>query len=352
MRQRRGGPALGALGQRGGEPGVGAHALARQQVVVDRLAQQRVPEPVALALVGHEHLVGDGLAQRRLDLGGGQGGHPEQQRVGDPAAGDARDPHQLLGAGGQLVEPGGEHVGEGPGQLGQAVRATAVGGGGGEELLGEVGVAVGAAVHVEHHLARDGPTAQQPEVAAELVGAERGEVDPLDDGQPRQLAEQRSERVAAVQVVGAVGGDHEHALVPQAGGDEAQQVAAGGVGPVQVLDDEQDGAVLRTERAEGGVDGVEQRQAVVVTGVVPGAAAAEQGAERGEAVEGVGRGGIGRGLAEGLGEGEVGEPGAAEVDALAGEDQGTGRAGALAQLAHQAGLADTGVAGDEPDART
>ena len=41
-------------------------ALARQQIVVQRLAQQRVAEAEALILVGDQHLLGERLAQRRL----------------------------------------------------------------------------------------------------------------------------------------------------------------------------------------------------------------------------------------------------------------------------------------------
>ncbi len=49
-------------------------SLARQQVVVHRLAQQRVTEAQAGRLAGHQHLLGDGLAQRHV------------QRIGlDPA---------------------------------------------------------------------------------------------------------------------------------------------------------------------------------------------------------------------------------------------------------------------------
>ena len=57
-------------------------ALARQQVVVQRLAQERVTEAEALVLVGDQNLLGERLAQRRLG------------RVAI-AAGDGRD--RLLG---------------------------------------------------------------------------------------------------------------------------------------------------------------------------------------------------------------------------------------------------------------
>jgi hypothetical protein len=49
--------------------------------------------------------------------------------------------------------------------------------------------------------------------------------------------------VAAVQVVGAVRPDDRDALAVQHAGEVRDQVARGGVGPVQVLDDQQDRAV-------------------------------------------------------------------------------------------------------------
>nr|BFE85886.1 hypothetical protein GCM10020093_084870 [Planobispora longispora] len=48
----------------------------------------------------------------------------------------------------------------------------------------------------------------------------------------------------AVQVVGAVGEDHQDRRGAQVAAEEGDQVAAGAVGPVDVLDDQQDGTVL------------------------------------------------------------------------------------------------------------
>ena len=47
-------------------------ALTGQQLLVDRLAQQRVAEGVAVGAVGHAQVVRDGLAQRRRQLGAAQ----------------------------------------------------------------------------------------------------------------------------------------------------------------------------------------------------------------------------------------------------------------------------------------
>ncbi len=52
------------VGQQLGEPGVQPGAFARQQVGVDGLAEQGVPERIAMVAVGHQQLVGDRLPDR------------------------------------------------------------------------------------------------------------------------------------------------------------------------------------------------------------------------------------------------------------------------------------------------
>jgi hypothetical protein len=56
---------LRALGEGGGDPGVQPGPLAGQQVGVDRLLGERVPEAVGVAGVGLQHAVGGQLAQGR-----------------------------------------------------------------------------------------------------------------------------------------------------------------------------------------------------------------------------------------------------------------------------------------------
>ena len=42
-------------------------ALAGEQIVVQRLAQERVPEREPVVVARHQHLLGDRFAQRRLE---------------------------------------------------------------------------------------------------------------------------------------------------------------------------------------------------------------------------------------------------------------------------------------------
>ena len=106
-RRTCGRPAAEGLGVRRVQP----DPLAGQQVVVDRLAQQRVPEGVA-ALVGDQDVGLDRAAQagveRRAIEPGGRGEHV----VGDPAPGDARGARHLAGGVVEPVEAHEEHVGE------------------------------------------------------------------------------------------------------------------------------------------------------------------------------------------------------------------------------------------------
>ena len=94
-------------------------------------------------------------------------------------------------------------------------------------------------------------------------GGQRPEFDKRDHGQPQQLRDDAAQRVAAVQVVGAVRADDRDALAVQHAGEERDQVARGGVGPVQVLDDKQDRAVDGElgQQAEHGAEHLLARQA-------------------------------------------------------------------------------------------
>ena len=74
-------------------------------------------------------------------------------------------------------------------------------------------------------------------------------------GAALELGQQRAQRVAAVQLVGAVGGDDEHALGAQAAGQEGEEGARRAVGPVQVLDRQQRPAPRAPSRSSS----VEQR---------------------------------------------------------------------------------------------
>jgi hypothetical protein len=107
-----------------------------------------------------------------------------------------------------------------------------------QQLLGVEGVALGTRDDVlDDGLAhRAGLRARPADQRADVRIREGGELQPLHAGQPHQLGEQRTQGMAPVAVVAAVGGDHGHRLVDE---QVAQQVATGPVGPVDVLEHQQ-----------------------------------------------------------------------------------------------------------------
>ena len=84
-------------------------------------------------------------------------------------------------------------------------------------------------------------------------------IDPYGAGQPADLGQEGAQRMPAGQLVGAVAGDDHHRRVGERPGQEAQQVPGRLVGPVDVLDDHHQRAVLARPLPEPG-DGLEQLQ--------------------------------------------------------------------------------------------
>ena len=102
----------------------------------------------------------------------------------------------------------------------------------------------------------------------------------MDTGNAGPLRRDRAQRVAAMQVVGAVR-RHDHDLgVEGAGEQERQQVARGPVGPVDVLDHDQQRPLL-AELLQRGVQRLEEVGAVQGVGWVGATPGARQRAAAG-----------------------------------------------------------------------
>ena len=95
------------------------------------------------------------------------------------------------------------------------------------------------------------------ELLGELLARQRLELDAPCAGVALELGQQRAQRVAPVQLVLAVGGDDQHALAAQRAGQVDEEGARGAVGPVQVLDRDQQAGLAR-EQLEQLQQGVEQ----------------------------------------------------------------------------------------------
>lgn len=214
-----------------GQGDVQLAALARQQVVVQRLTQQRMAEAEPLAVAGDQHLLADGLPQRRLQAVALQPADRGQRRlVGGAGHRDrARHPLSVLA---QTLDPHQEGIAQALGSGSPAVQP------GGQQLLGVQRVALAAREQpLQHpHLGRRAQDVGQR--LAELVAIERRQLDPVGPLQALELGQQRAQRMAAMQLVAAVGQHQAHPLPAQTPRQEGREGPGGPVGPVHVLQDQ------------------------------------------------------------------------------------------------------------------
>ena len=211
-------PGIGAedLGEAGVQPGT----LARQQVVVDGLADERVPERVSV-LVRSQHVGCHRGPQPASEVVVGQPGHRRQQRVPAALPARARCPQQLLRLLGQPLHRGEQQVAQRLGQLGAQAAVAA------QQLLDEQRVALGTLVYLVSQprlrLAAD-------DAGRKLIGlqpAQPGQLHPLHPAEPAQLGEQRPQRMGPVKLVGPVADDDQYAVQDLLAADEERHQVAG-----------------------------------------------------------------------------------------------------------------------------
>jgi len=189
-------------------------------------------EPAARPCIGGEQVVRDGRAQRGGELGGGKVHERGEQIVVDARAGGGGGAQHRLRGGRQRGDPHAEQVADG-GRQGRLVAA------GVEQLLGQERVAARAA--------RDrgggdrirrgaGDGGQQ---LGDLRPAERVELDPPHPVRARKLGQPGTQPRSAGRLVAAVRGHQRDPLVPQRAGEVRGQVERRAVGPVHVLEHEQ-----------------------------------------------------------------------------------------------------------------
>ena len=276
------------------------------------------------------------LAQPGHELVGRDVRRALEQPVAHPRAGDGRETKDGLSRRAEALDAQHERVGE--------VGRHALAGRSRGQLLGEERVAFGAGEELVDQ-ARVGPAAEDPgQLRHHLLAREALERHALDDRGALGLGHERSQGMAAVQLVGTVGGEEQDALLAGVAHEEGQEVARGTVGPVDVLEDEHER--LRLGQAP------QQREQQLEDASLRGRRLRGGGVELGKQRREADRAGaqlVGAQPPQGADDRREGQLAVAEVDAVAGEEASAPGAGAGTELRDQAGLADARLAGDERD---
>ena len=255
--QLRRGAGDAAVLQGGDVGGVQARALAGEEVVVDRLGSRAWRNAYPGWLPAWR-----GSRMRASTPGAGRGRgpvrrprgreHAGEQLVGDPPAGDRRGADHAPGRLVEPVQPDQEQVGEVDRERGGARRPLHP-----AQLLDEEGVAVGPGDDRPDLLVGERIGMQGVDQRADGRLGQRTDLEPVEGRQPRPLREGRTQRVTAVDVVAAVGHDERDGSLELPGEEVAEQLAGGLVGPVDVLDHDQQG-LLAAGLLEQGVDAREE----------------------------------------------------------------------------------------------
>ena len=345
--------------------------LTRQHVGEHRLVHEGVAEPVGRpTLVGDEEAGLDAGTQVAVELprvtavglvrggtGAGELHHVGQQVVFDLAPAHRARTQDGGRARGHPFHPADHGVAQVRGH-----RRTGVVGQSRRQLLDEQRVAVGALDDAGHDLGRRGRVEQRAQQVGDVAGTEAVELE-MACAPPGQLGRELAQRVPGRDVLAAVGADRAHRERAGVAGDEGDQVERRAVGPVQVLEDQDD----RTRHHEPLDDREEQLEQAGLPGrsgrpedhAARGAgrhrrlarvgldAPSEEGTQRSE------RGGplLGRQIpvegAEHVHEGCVRQAPLLQVEALTDQHAGTVAPGLGAGLADEARLPHTGLATDE-----
>lgn len=327
-------------GEQLGEPGVQPYPFAREQVVVHGLPEQGVAEGVGLRAgrrIRDEQVVRHRLPQARIQIDGGELGRVAQQVVGNAPLGQRGHPQHLPRRWAEPVQPGQQHVGQSARQPVGPRR---------DELLGVEGVALAAGGDPAQGGLVDAPGGRPgPDQRQHGVGRERPELDPTDGGQPDELRQRRAQWMPAVQVVGAVGAQHQQPLRAQPGEQEGEQLPGGAVRPVQVLQHDQQRR-RRGRVAHGTGHRVEHLQAPGVPVPCRGAGCLRRTGQQ-PVQHRPQRGARPVQRAEHLGEGQVGECGAALVQTPPDGDLHARLRGGPAERGGEPGLADPRLPGEQ-----
>ena len=237
--------------------------LRQHGVVGDRLLRERMPPAEAAPPVGLllEQLLCHSRLERRLHgrlVGVGRFGQdrvvegPAEHRrraehldvpiVDPPEPKQNRVAHRLRDP--QLVDRSAAPAGRGPEDVAPVERVL-------QHLLEHERVPLGPFVHQVAQLATDlVGVERRRDHLRDAGGRERVERDRLREPGTTPCLERRQERVTPLELVAAVGAEHEHAQTGEPSREVVEQLAGGRVGPVHVFEDEQHAPLAGLEREE------------------------------------------------------------------------------------------------------
>ena len=225
-------------------PVVGAPTT-RGQAVRGRLAQQRVPERVAAAVRPDEHAGRHRLREGGVERVVGQSRRPEQQVVVHRLPSDGRHLDECPGGLGQPREPVPEEVARERGAGGTGRDP------GSHELLDEEGQPRGPLCRLLDDGSLRHRSGQRLEVLGHLLPGEPSRTDQGDLRQARQLRDPLTDQVER-RVRGPDGHHHQQLLVAGRPDEVVEEVQAGLVGPVHVLEHDRRAAMPRGVEQPGG----------------------------------------------------------------------------------------------------
>ncbi len=192
------------------------------------------------------------------------------------------------------------------------------------------------------------------DLLGQLGAREAAQLQPADAAHPRQLGDERAQRIVAVELVDAKGRDQLQRRAAGGADEEGEEVARRAVGPVEVLEHEDDRPLLRQPQQQR----EQQREQAALTGALgrrrraAAVAAAQLRPQRRQLApfaraERVERVAVAQRRSQRGHDRRVRQLAVGQLDALADQHELSGGGRAPFQLADQAALADAGVAGDE-----
>ena len=303
-----------------------------------------------LARPSNQQLLGYRSPQRRHQCLVIQAGDRSQHPVGHPPAGYCDHLEHGLGPFGQRLDPATEQIAQGRRQVARAGPHD------GQELLGEVRVALRPGEHAIHQVGGWCHPQDADQLRQRLDLVQPGQLQALDRAAAVQLGQVRPEPLLARLVV-AVGDHQQHPLPPQVPDQKGQQVPGGAIGPVQILHHHQHQRRLlaqppqqpEQQLEQPGLSGLARRTTLrLAKGGQQAGKLTPGGADK--LADGAGAD-IGKQAAQGLHERRVRERAVADRDATPGQHPGPIGGATGGQLGHQAGLADAGLAPHQDDGR-